>query len=342
MIKDYEKHQRDYTILATSLVMEEFFSPRFENYYFSRTRPMYLLIKEGILYHYLAIAEKRERSRNCLQKYSFNDLKNYIKQTDVELQKYRIFLKQDHKDILESLEKLHAYMTLFVTIIILCAETPLYEKLDNKIWRLLLAARKRYDNVHKVGISLERKLLSSLEKKLKVKPNTFNKLLANEFRQFLKDASLPADIQKRDKFFFAVHNHSGHKKYSLPAAQKIIKSLEPKLEIIKNNEIKGQVAFKGKLRGKVRLIKLVAEAKSLKKGEVLVTAMTDPRYIQAMKKAAAIVTDEGGITCHAAIVARELKKPCIIGTKIATQVLRSGDEVEVDAVKGIVKIIRNK
>jgi pyruvate,water dikinase len=59
-----------------------------------------------------------------------------------------------------------------------------------------------------------------------------------------------------------------------------------------------------------------------------------------MKKAGAIITDEGGITCHAAIVSRELKKPCIIGTKIATQVFKDGDMVEVDAENGIVKIIR--
>ena len=58
-----------------------------------------------------------------------------------------------------------------------------------------------------------------------------------------------------------------------------------------------------------------------------------------MKKAAAFVTDGGGILCHAAIMARELKKPCVIGTKIATQVLKDGDLVEVDADKGIVRKI---
>ena len=68
--------------------------------------------------------------------------------------------------------------------------------------------------------------------------------------------------------------------------------------------------------------------------------MTFPSFVVAMKKASAFVTDEGGITCHAAIIARELKKPCIIGTKNATQVLHDGDLVEVDANKGIVKIIK--
>jgi len=60
----------------------------------------------------------------------------------------------------------------------------------------------------------------------------------------------------------------------------------------------------------------------------------------AIKKASAIVTNVGGITCHAAIVSRELKIPCIIGTKIATKVLKDGDLVEVDAQKGIVKILK--
>jgi pyruvate,water dikinase len=67
--------------------------------------------------------------------------------------------------------------------------------------------------------------------------------------------------------------------------------------------------------------------------------MTFPSFISAMQKAAAFVTDEGSITCHAAIIAREMKKPCIVGTKIATQILHDGDLVDVDADNGVVKII---
>ncbi len=75
----------------------------------------------------------------------------------------------------------------------------------------------------------------------------------------------------------------------------------------------------------------------MKKGDILVTSMTTPDYVPAMEKALAFVTDEGGLSCHAAIVAREMKKPCIIGTKIATKVLKENDLVEVDANKGIIK-----
>ena len=78
----------------------------------------------------------------------------------------------------------------------------------------------------------------------------------------------------------------------------------------------------------------------LKDGDVLVTNMTTPNYLVAMKKAVAFITDEGGITCHAAIIAREMKKPCIIGTKNATKVLKDGDLVEVDANKGIVRKLK--
>ena len=70
--------------------------------------------------------------------------------------------------------------------------------------------------------------------------------------------------------------------------------------------------------------------------------MTTPDMIMVMHKAAAFVTDEGGITCHAAIVSREMKKPCIVGTKIATKVLKDGDMVEVDATDGTVKKISKK
>lgn len=68
--------------------------------------------------------------------------------------------------------------------------------------------------------------------------------------------------------------------------------------------------------------------------------MTTSNLIPAMEKAAAFITDEGGVTCHAAIIAREMKKPCVIGTKIATKLLKDNDTVKVDANKGIIEIMR--
>ena len=104
-------------------------------------------------------------------------------------------------------------------------------------------------------------------------------------------------------------------------------------------ELRGQIAMKGLVKGMVRVLRNKSQIPELQRGEILVTAMTTPDYLPAMHQAAAFITDEGGITCHAAIVARELKKPCIIGTKIATQVLKDGMLVEIDADNGIVRIV---
>lgn len=104
-------------------------------------------------------------------------------------------------------------------------------------------------------------------------------------------------------------------------------------------EIKGAVAFKGRVKGKVRIIHGFADMPSFLAGEILVTEMTNPDYVPIMKKAAAVVTDEGGMTCHAAIASRELQVPCIVGTRVATKVLTTGDLVEVDAEQGVVQII---
>lgn len=110
-------------------------------------------------------------------------------------------------------------------------------------------------------------------------------------------------------------------------------------KITDRKRVKGDVACRGKVIGPVRIIKRKNQAKEFQAGEILVSPMTTPDFLPAMKKAAAIVTDEGGITCHASIVTREMKKPCVIGTKIATKVFKDGDMVEVDAIKGIVRKI---
>lgn len=104
--------------------------------------------------------------------------------------------------------------------------------------------------------------------------------------------------------------------------------------------LSGDIGSRGKYSGKVTIVLDPKNIKSFPSGAVLVAPMTRPEYVQLMKKAGAIITDEGGITCHAAIVSRELGIPCIIGTKNATKVLKDGDMVEVDADKGVVRIIK--
>jgi len=110
---------------------------------------------------------------------------------------------------------------------------------------------------------------------------------------------------------------------------------------VERDIIKGAASYPGKVTGKVILIQNISDLKKFKKNSILVSTSTSPNLMPAIKKAKAIITDEGGVTCHAAIISRELKIPCIIGTKIATQVLEDGDRVEVDATRGIAKKLTN-
>lgn len=109
--------------------------------------------------------------------------------------------------------------------------------------------------------------------------------------------------------------------------------------VINKNEIEGATGYPGKIRGRVKIILDPNKSANFKKGDVLVTGMTRPEYLSLIKKASAIVTDAGGILCHAAITARELKKPCVIGTKNATTILKDNDMIEVDANNGVIKIL---
>ncbi len=99
---------------------------------------------------------------------------------------------------------------------------------------------------------------------------------------------------------------------------------------------------RGKVQGKVRIVLDPHAIDDFVEGDVLVAPMTSPEYVFAMKKACAIITDTGGLTSHAAIVSRELKKVCLVGCKIATKVLKEGDYVEVDGESGMVTILKKK
>ncbi|OGN16504.1 MAG: hypothetical protein A3C88_02870 [Candidatus Yanofskybacteria bacterium RIFCSPHIGHO2_02_FULL_50_12] len=121
----------------------------------------------------------------------------------------------------------------------------------------------------------------------------------------------------------------------------IDKKLSWKSELDTPEQIKGSTAFPGMVTGRVVIVRNKSDLSRIKDGDIMISAMTSPDYVMALRKAAAFITDEGGITSHAAISARELKKPCIIGTKVATQILKDGDLVEVDADNGIVRILNN-
>ncbi|HBH46152.1 MAG: hypothetical protein A2445_03620 [Candidatus Jacksonbacteria bacterium RIFOXYC2_FULL_44_29] len=181
-------------------------------------------------------------------------------------------------------------------------------------------------------------LLEAIARRQRWSPDLIKLATLTEIRQSLKHGQpLPSSIVQRQN---SVWLYFDYQIISEAEINQKLTSLGYRLKKerarLKIKELRGVIAYSGCVKGKVRVVLNRGQLEFVKKGDILVAPMTSPWYLPAMKKAAAIVTDEGGITCHAAIVARELKKPCIIGAKIATHVLKNGDRVEVNANTGTV------
>lgn len=162
-----------------------------------------------------------------------------------------------------------------------------------------------------------------------------------EIEKFLRKGTTPKkELLARTKEAIAF---SDRKKYIVWTGKKARDFFNkiPKEKIIpkKIKEFLGISACPGKAKGVVKIIEAPKDMIKMKQGDILVSKATSPSLVPAMKKAAAIITNSGGLTCHAAVVSRELNIPCIVGTKIANRVLKDGDIIEVDATKGIVKKI---
>lgn len=146
-------------------------------------------------------------------------------------------------------------------------------------------------------------------------------------------------LAKRYKGYFIINNQLFMASKPQVAKKLGINFIEEKIKDSKIKQLKGSVACQGIVKGYVRILMGHDQIHMFKEDEILVSPMTMPDFVPAIRKAAAVVTDEGGILCHAAIVAREFNKPCIVGTKFATKIFKNGNYVEVDAHKGIVKLI---
>lgn len=160
----------------------------------------------------------------------------------------------------------------------------------------------------------------------------------------LKNKNISDELNQRLNYHIYLSQKDQSQIYVGEKARAFIKSIKLKKEKVDNNikELRGVCASPGKTKGLVHIVNIPEDMKDFKKHNILVSIATSPDLIPAIKKSNAIITDVGGLTCHAAIIARELNIPCIIGTKIATKILKDGDLVEVDADSGIVKIIKSK
>jgi len=154
---------------------------------------------------------------------------------------------------------------------------------------------------------------------------------------------LPVEKQKvinRDNFYSEIWEGKKVIRLNKKAIKKFLARNLVKETLVVQDFVSGQPAFLGKITGKAKIISGPKDMGKVKTGDILIAFYTDPNLLPAMEKAGGFVTDQGGITSHAAIVAREMKKPCIIGTRIATKIFKDGDIIEVDANSGTVRKIK--
>lgn len=194
----------------------------------------------------------------------------------------------------------------------------------------------RTDTYSLVGYRF-RKFFTFLSEQFNLTYKDFSYLKASETEEAIRtwgvSSKLKKEIEMKKKAFVY---------YSIKDKEKIIYKTKIKERKFIAKEIRGKIAYPGQLKGRVRIVLKKNDFAKIKNKDILVTSMTSPDFMVILKKVAAIITNEGGITCHAAIVSRELGIPCIIGTKIATKILKDGDLVELNANNGVVKILKKK
>jgi len=263
--------------------------------------------------HYLGEIERRLATNSALWRDRLAELESY--ETDIKKKQQNIVEQHHISDeivsLIERLQILH-YMT---------------------------DRRKYATSVAQVAFD---HAVRQIARDRKADPYEIKSITLPELEELWDDQAAIAGLGKKrlnHAVIFAYED--GNEKVLSDAETAIIeKEIFPQATVM--TEIQGQIGSKGVnsvVQGTIKVAQTLQEAMRIEEGQILVTGMTTPDFVSAMRRAAAIVTDEGGVTCHAAIIARELHIACVIGTKIATKVFKDGDLVEVDANTGTVRKI---
>lgn len=202
-------------------------------------------------------------------------------------------------------------------------------------WR---ESRKKFNLM---GIVSLFRILGEVERRTGIPVSCLGYMIPDEFDSVIKGIlTRPMLERRREEGVACIIDGKDYRMLYGKEAASLKNELDEKIGGGKHESIlTGQVASQGYAKGIVCVVRTVGDFAKFKDGQILVAGMTRPEFVPLMKKAAGIVTNEGGITSHAAIVSRELDKPCVIGTKNATEFLHDGDLVEVRAMHGTVRVL---
>ena len=186
-------------------------------------------------------------------------------------------------------------------------------------------------------------LLEEIAKRTGLSLDLIRCIAPHEMRDVLINGKINKDLFESRLKFCAIMVEGGKFTYlNENESKKLAEEVDRDLCVdVTVREFRGNTAYPGHAHGKVRIIQSQKDLAKMQAGDILVSSATNPDLVPAMKMAAAIITDEGGITCHAAIVSREMRIPCVIGTRVATRVLRDGDSVDVNASTGLITLLES-
>lgn len=352
----YEKHLREYTLVGATAVMEGMICRDFVDFY-GGSFEIISVIENGKYYHFQDPDERMAAAKKFLQKVDAGevDLEKNYKEFSALVDEYMEFLAQDEsKYTLQTVIKVFDYYKRLMNVA-LSALDPidvidvLPETKRDMFKKWAEKTRKKEEPIYKTGEMVFMPKYLSWLTKTHLKNYTVDEvwyLVYTELVDFIKSGKpLPSpEVLRQRKSLFYVRQYpvsqleycAGDDAHVEIKKKKLFPSPDDYKDV---KHVVGTCAFSGLARGSARLVTKLADMDGFQDGDILISTMTEPSYLPIMKKASAFVTDEGGVLCHAAIIARELKKPCVIGTKIATMVFKDGDVVEVDANKGIIKKI---
>ncbi len=218
--------------------------------------------------------------------------------------------------------------------------------IDTRFLRFMKAIRKNaelreYRKSRSVRAQFyKRNIIREIARRLHITAKEVNFLMPEEILKALRDGRVDrSQIKKRmEGSIYDLRAH-GYEILVGQKARKLLHMVQVQRTYKEEKRVHGIGAFPGRVKGIVRVINHLKELQKFRKGEIFIGQATSPEFIPVFKKARAVITNEGGLTSHAAIVSREMQVPCIVGTGYATKVFTTGDKIEVDATKGIARKI---
>ena len=265
-------------------------------------------------------------------------LEHHIREFSFLLTPFNLGSKPSAVDLLERVSQVQSsrLSTEQVQTVQIDTATPRLKKLLDMLQQLTFWKNERLDALSMADARME-PLYQAISEGLSVPLDMLFAMTSDEIVQSLENNKVVVEkdvLASRSKAYCLILNDGVIDFY-----QPLLLLNYSKIPLTKvGAELSGVIASKGKVAGTVRIIESDNDLKALKPGDILVTNMTRPEFGSALDRAAAFVTDEGGLLCHAAIISREMGKPCITNTEFGTKLLRSGMIVTVDANLGLVII----